>query len=112
MARWLLNSAVIPAGCYGSYEYREASKEELKNFLFSLQWPPVQSRIGYKETAEKILEWTGYRPLICREASPLAPGDIAMVVRLKYRVQNPESKGAPLGVKDEDWEIGRLVYRG
>jgi hypothetical protein len=50
----------------------------------------------------------GVRPEISREASPMAPGDEALVVRLKYRVQDPATKGAWQPGLD-DWEWGLLV---
>ena len=103
MTLWLLNSAVIPAGGYGTYRYRSAKQAELREFV---RRNPV-SRIGYAETAEAIHRWTGVLPAPSREASALEPGDVAMVVRLRYRV-DPQRKGAPTGASDDDWEIGVL----
>lgn len=104
MTRWLLNSAVLPAGAYGIYRYTESSAAELADYLHQ---PGVVSRVGYSETAAVIERWTGVRVEISREASPLEPGDVAMVVRLCYRV-DPRTKGAPQSPRDEDWEIARL----
>ena len=102
MARYLLNSAVIPAGGFGIYQYDESNEEQLAEFLRT----PFESRIGYPETAQKIRQWTGVAVPLSRETSMMEPGDEAMVVRLKYRVQNPATKGAP--VEDNQWEIGHL----
>jgi hypothetical protein len=103
--RLLLNSAVIAAGAYGDYRYSPATKNDLRDFIRS---GPYESRVGYEETAAKIEEWLGIRPAISRELSAMAPGDVAMVVRLRYRLGDPALKGRLLGTADEDWEIARL----
>jgi hypothetical protein len=106
MRKLLLNSAVIPAGNYGKYSYEPATKEELERFC--LEGPFPESHIGYDETAQKIAAWTNCLPPISRTVAYLAVGDVAFVVRLKYRV-SPSLKGIPLDTQDEDWEIGRLT---
>lgn len=115
--KWLLNSAVVAAGAYGTYRYEPASVDDLRAFLDghrivfdAEQWPGVEvviSRIGYSETADQILRWTGMRPGISRETSAMAPGDEAIVVRLRYRV-DPREKVAHRPAFDA-WEIGRLT---
>lgn len=103
--RWLLNSAVLAAGEYGTYRYDPATRDELCAFLAG----EYTSRIGYAETADVVERWTGIRPPLSRETSALQAGDVAMVVRLRYRV-NPAVKGQPpVGPRpDRDWEIARL----
>lgn len=101
---WLLNSAVLGAGAYGTYEYAPATRAELAQFM---RREPL-SRIGYVETADLIESWTGIRPALCRDPSALAAGDEAIIVRLRYRVAIPGRKGAPTGATDEDWEIATL----
>ncbi len=134
MTTYLLNSAVIAAGAYGTYRYSPASWEELRKVVGGpgpTSWVDHQgkttlihtwdelrqaiteperpiSRIGYPETAALIEAVTGWRPPISRETSPLEPGDVAYVVRLRYRVANPARKGEPTGARLEDWELGRL----
>lgn len=105
--RYLLNSAVIPAGCYGTYRYRPATVDELRAFLAA---GDVESRVGYQETLDQIAAWTGITLPLCTDASPLAPGDEAMVVRLKYRVRHTHKGRTAATVQPDDWEIGRLDY--
>lgn len=122
MTRWLLNSAVLAAGEYGTYEFSPATVEDLKAFVdpppesIEMHMPGVEplqvrsmpiSRIGYAETAGLIESWTGVRPTLSREPSRMAPGDEAMVVRLRYRV-DPTKKGTPTGSDESDWEIAKL----
>lgn len=107
MKRYLLNSAVIGAGAYGTYVFAPASEDDLREFVRS-QPTPI-SRIGYEETARLIEEITGHLPAPSREAVMLEPGDEAMVVRLKYRVQDPRTKGLPTRANRGDWEIARLT---
>ena len=103
--KYLLNSAVLPAGDYGLYRYSPATVKDLTAFLHSGGYV---SRIGYPETAEYIYSLTGIRPSISRKISNLKPGDSAMVVRLRYRI-DPAYKGASIDPRPEDWEIGLLV---
>jgi len=100
--RYLLNSAVITSE--GVYEYRLVSPTEAREWLRAGGW---ESRIGYPQTAEWIERLSGVRPPLSREASPMQPQDEALVVRLRYRVQDPSQKGTvPIG--EEDWEYGIL----
>jgi hypothetical protein len=106
MTTWIINSAVIPAGGYGTYEYRPATRADLRD---ALRREHV-SRIGYEETARLIEQWTGIMPAHSREPSNLEPGDVAYVVRLRYRVDPSRKAGmSPAAdARDADWEIGRL----
>lgn len=106
--KWLLNSAVIPAGRYGTWYYTPATVGALKGFLLSSG--QYESRIGYQQTADVIAAWTGLpAPEVDRSPSDMEPGDIAYVVRLRYRV-DPTQKGAPTSTNPADWEIGCLEY--
>lgn len=100
--RYLLNSAVITAP--GRYEYRLVSSEEAAAWL---RQGNFISRIGYPATADHIKALSGIRPEISREATAMQSGDEALVVRLKYRVQNPGEK-ATYQPGPEDWEYGIL----
>ena len=100
--KYLLNSAVITSA--GLYEYRLVSRDEAAEWIRAGGW---ESRIGYSQTAEWIEQLAGVRPPLSREASPMGVGDEALVVRLKYRVQDPSQKGA-VSVQEEDWEYGIL----
>lgn len=102
--RYLLNSAVIPAGEYGDYRYTPATKAELREFLLG----DFLSRVGYQQTADFIENITGVKITLSRDVSRMQPGDEAMVVRLPYRV-HPLGKGSYQLVNDDLWEIGRLV---
>ena len=104
MRRYLLNSAVMAAGSFGVYRYTEASAEELAEFLAS---KPYISRVGYPETAAFVERVTGIRPPLSRAPSPMDAGDVAMVVRLRYRVGNARRK-AQQKPTDQDWEIALL----
>jgi hypothetical protein len=62
---------------------------------------------GYPLTAEHVFRLSGVRPEISRETTAMHTGDQALVVRLKYRVQEPGMKGAHRPEAD-DWEYGVL----
>lgn len=103
MVRFLLNSAVITSP--GTYVYRLVSAEEAAKWV---QTNKYISHIGYQTTADHIERLSGIRPRLSREALPMFPGDEALVVRLKYRVQNPGQKGA-IQPEPDDWEYGILT---
>ena len=107
MTRWLLNSAVIPAGGYGTYTYSAMGAAELGAWLRA---GPYTSRVGYPETAAYIAAITGEpAPAISRGLGELHPGDEAAVVRLRYRLANPGQKGKHQPGSDPAmWEIGLM----
>lgn len=102
--RHVLNSAVLTA--FGCYRFEEATVADLAAFLHEPGWV---SSVGYAETADAIRRWTGVSVPLSREPIVMGLGDVAMVVRLKYRVADPTTKGRPIGAKDADWEISRLT---
>lgn len=102
--KYLLNSAVLAAGAYGTYEFAPASVDDLAGFLSG----EFRSGIGYPETADLIREWSGTVVPLSRETFSMEPGDEAMIVRLRYRVVNPATKGQPVSRDPADWEIARL----
>jgi hypothetical protein len=101
--RYLLNSAVITGP--GTYTYQLVTAEEATEWLHRGDFI---SRIGYPATADHIENLAGVRPALSREATAMQPGDEALVVRLKYRMQNPAQK-ADYQPGVEDWEYGFLV---
>lgn len=101
---YLLNSAVITAP--GTYRYRLITQDGAAVWLKAHQHSAV-SRIGYSVTAAHIGCLGGWVPSLSREATHMEPGDEALVVRLKYRLEDPSRKGLVLP-SDEDWEYGIL----
>ena len=104
--RWLLNSAVITAE--GTWHYRLLLREQAVAWLRG-HAATATSRIGYPATADHIAALCGVRPAVSREASVLAVGDEALVVRLPYRVGDPAAKAAHT---PEAWEYGLLTRQG
>ena len=104
--RFLLNSAVITGP--GTYVYRLVSEAEAAKWIQEGGWV---SRIGYQATAEHIRCISGVRPDVSREQTAMEPGDEALIVRLKYRVQDPTMKAIYIP-NPEDWEYGILEKRG
>lgn len=107
MQTYLLNSAIMPANCYGTYTYTPATVADLTE---ALQAGTVISRIGYDQTAAMIHQWTGCPVAVSRDEMTFAPGDAAYVVRLRYRIANPGTKGAPVSTDPADWEIARIQF--
>lgn len=103
--RYLINSAVITGP--GTYTYRLVTEKEAADWVRAGGWI---SRIGYPNTADQIKTISGIRPGVNREATPMQPGDEALVVRLKYRVQEPGQK-ATFQPGPDDWEYGVLEVK-
>jgi hypothetical protein len=85
MSRYLMNAAVIPHGCIGTFTYRLATVEELIAFV---QAPEVISTIVYPETHAWVKQVTGRQFAVPREGTPpqtLVPGDEAFVIRRTTR---------------------------
>lgn len=105
LVRWVINSAVIAAGCFGTYTYHAMTPESACEWLHD---GPFTSRIGYPE-CQKFLR--GIAPdltvPLTRELSPMDAGDEALVARLKTRIPSPELKGRWVP-KPDDWELGLL----
>ena len=102
--RYLLNSATISTP--GTYRYRLLTVEEARRWLAAGGWV---SRIGYPATARYIRRLWGLEVPLSRAPSPMAAGDEALVVRLKYRLEDAGLKQAHWEPAAEDWEIGLLV---
>lgn len=107
---YLMNSAVMPAGNYGCYVYRPATVDDLRDVLADRHGPWV-SRIGYPQNIDLIQRWSGIRVPLSREATQFAAtGDRALVMRLKSRVENPATKGAPVSDDPRDWEFAWVEF--
>jgi len=81
MRRYLMNAAVIPHGCTGTFTYRLATVEALIAFV---QAGAVISTIVYPETHAWVQQVTGHQfavPKDGTQAQTLLPGDEAFVIR-------------------------------
>jgi hypothetical protein len=103
--RYLLNSAVVTSP--GRYEYWLCDTEAARRWMAA---GPVESTIGYQETAEALSVLLGQPVEINRRMVRMEPGDEALVFRLTVRLADPSVKGR---INDPDWiaehsEIGIL----
>ena len=99
MAKFLMNSAVIPAGKYGDWKYERATWRELAAWMEEGNY---ESRICYQDTANLIEKMTGRSVPLSRDLAEMQEGDEAMVVRMRYRLAK--------SMDPADWEVGRLEY--
>ena len=93
MARYLMNAAVIPHGCPGTFTYRLATVEELIAFV---QGGPVINTIAYADSLRWIAALTGVTFAVSRATYPLQPGDEAFVIRRTTRPTNTWKPRTPL----------------
>jgi hypothetical protein len=85
MSRYLMNAAVIPHGCTGTFTYRLATVEDLIAFV---QAGEVLNTIAYQESLDWIAALTGVTFTVSRDMVPLQPGDEAFVIRRNSRTPN------------------------
>jgi hypothetical protein len=85
MSRYLMNAAVIPHGCPGTFTYRLATVEDLIAFVAA---GAVINTIAYQESLDWVAALTGVTFQVSREMYPLQPGDEAFVIRRQGRNPN------------------------
>lgn len=105
----LLNSAVMPSGCFGTYKYSPASVADLAAVVRG-EHGPWQSAIGYPQNIALIAGWTGVTIPLSRTETTFADGDRAIVMRLLRRVANPATKGAMVSDSPDDWEFAWVRF--
>lgn len=108
---YLMNSAVMPAGDFGTYEYAPATLGDLADVLRGVHGE-YKSCIGYPQNCELIKQWTGVKPELSRRETQFVPGDMAFVMRMKRRIENPGSKGAAVSEDPKSWEFAWVTFLG
>lgn len=105
MTRYLLNSAVIPAGAAGLWRYGIVDVARARAWLLA---GPFVSRIGYPENARLLTQLAGVPVAVDRREHTMRPGDVALVMRLRYRMDGPKAGDKGFGLAD--FEFGILTY--
>jgi len=86
---YLLNSAIIVDD--GTYTYKTVKAGDVKAFIGDQDFI---SYIGYPDTAKFLSSIIGRHVPTNRGMISMNVGDVAVVCKLKYRVQDPKTKGA------------------
>jgi hypothetical protein len=114
----LINAAMVPNE--GTFMYAKIDRNRAADWLHTRQgnWT---SYIGYEQTrrhvvdvmhkmtcdpAVKQCDCKVWPVKMSREKCEMRPGDQALVCKLRYRLDNPATKGEP---QEEDWEYGLLT---
>ncbi len=108
MAKYVVNSAMMPNDCFGYYYYQPVTLEFAQDWL---KKGDFISRIGYAATAAVIQQATGVPVEVNRGQTLVRPGDEMLVFRLKYRVNDPGLKKYQ-NPDIDDFEIGLITYLG
>lgn len=108
MSFHIMNAAMMP--CDGMYIRRTISREEARQWLKS-HAREARSWVGYPATAEHIRQLAGCDVAVSRGETRLEPGDEVLVVKLRYRLQDPDKKGSWVPGPD-DWEYLVVEYKG
>lgn len=95
MKHLLLNSAMMPAP--GNYSLRELSAADFGSAVKAAYLDDtLVSYIGYQQTADLISDLASVPIPLNRAETHVANGDVLLIARLKYRVGDPVTKGAPV----------------
>lgn len=102
----LLNSSIVDVGLVAvsriSMETARIIAQQFKN-----SGKPILSFIGHESTAKVLTEMLGVEVPFNRAMYKVTPQDLALVFRLKKRLEKPEDVKT---VKPEDFDILALYY--
>ena len=99
----LVNAALTPTPGF-IYDYREIDRETFCEILVEgYEKDNIKSYIGYPQNAGLIEEWTGIRPEVNREQTPVEDEDTLLIMKVNYR-PDARTKGEPIA--PEDLEFG------
>ena len=105
----LVNSAMMPSE--GTYKLRRITKNLFIRILRrASERGIVDSTIGYPNVIDLLFKWTGISFPVSREQTTLEDGDIMLITKLKYRVQDPSTKGKYVPSED-DYEFFIATYK-
>lgn len=105
----LMNSAMMPRE--GIYTMRRISKREFIDLLVdAYEQGELDSYLGYQANIDLIYSWTGIRLPFKREMTTVEDGDVLLIMKLKYRLQDPGKKGEWIP-REEDYEYFICYYR-
>jgi len=105
----LMNSAMMPQE--GLYTIYRIPQEEFFNRLKkAYEEDNLHSYIGYSTNIDFIARHTGIVLPLSREQTTLQDGDTMLIMKLKYRLQDPSSKGKHIP-SDDDYEFFIALYK-
>ena len=107
----LLNAAMMPAhtGVYQSWEID--ATEFATRVRQAFMQKNLKSYIGYPETAQILTDFCNVEIPINRAETKIEHGDTLLIAKLKYRVNNPRTKGEPLNLTIEDFEFRVVEFQ-
>jgi hypothetical protein len=98
----LLNSAVITEA--GIYAAQKITKEQFITIIeLYYKENDLESFIGYKQNLDLLKKWTGIEFEFNRQMMVLDKADELLVMKLKFRLDNPATKGKE--VDEDDFEF-------
>jgi hypothetical protein len=103
-----MNSAMMPQE--GLYALERISKKLFCAILEkAYQNQQLVSYIGYEQNVELIEKWCNIRlPVNRAQIAALKHGDVLLIMKLKYRLQDVKLKG--MQVDEEDFEFFQAIY--
>lgn len=103
----LMNSAMMPVP--GQYRLTAITRDQFVRELRSAHGNGgLVSYIGYEQNVRIISKLSGIQIPVNRAETTLAPGDVMLIMRLKYRV-TPANKGQE--VSENDFEYFKATYK-
>jgi len=103
----LMNSTMMP--CEGFYRAKKISENEARLVVLDHFTRPIESFVGYPETASYMAEVLGVGVPVNRSQAELEDEDVILVCKLAYRIQDPAQKGN-LKPESKDYEWWVIHY--
>jgi hypothetical protein len=101
-----MNSTMMPNE--GKYICKKTTPEIAKEVVSKAD--KIESFVGYPDTAKYMKRVLGIDVVLSRAQTVFEAGDIAIVCKLRYRLQNPAQKGV-YTPQDEDFEWWLVEYQ-
>lgn len=103
----LMNSAMMPKP--GTYRLTKCDRQIFIRLLqAAYQKGNLDNFIGYPQNLKLIKKWSGVILNPCREQTSLEPGDKMLIMKLKYRLNDPALKGREMS--EDDFEFFQCIY--
>jgi hypothetical protein len=100
----LMNSAMMPQP--GNYHLVALTRDQFVGILRDSG--ECDSYVGYPQTAQFVERISGVKVAVSRRQTTLTNGERVLVVKLAYRPQDADTKGAP--VDEADYEFYLVRY--
>lgn len=100
----VLSSAMMPKP--GKYEMLKISESEFMDRIKqAFESGSLKSSVGYTQNINYIHKKSGIRIALSRDSTKIQSGDVLLIMKLAYRLENSDSKGNIINPNDYEFFI-------